>query len=44
MNKMNLKGVLSDILVPCARHRVRSHSMDSYVRHGVIVDEVNATT
>lgn len=38
------KGVLSDILVLCVRNRVGSHSMDSSVRHGVIVNVVNATT
>lgn len=38
------KGVLSDILVLCARHRVGFHSMDSPTRHVVIVIAVNVAT
>lgn len=38
-----LKSVLSDLLVLCARHRVRFHSMDSSVRHAVLVSVVNVT-
>lgn len=43
-NLYYLKGVLSDLLVLCARHRVRSHIMDISVRHFVLVSELNVTT